>query len=399
MRARRAAVLALCFAAASGDTVSLLDAAAGADAQEELAGVFGAARRGVLGGHLAHLRRLAADGTIRAVLSSRAASSSGSGRPGAAQEGAMAATLSARRLRSASVGDLPESFDAAQQWPACAELIRDIQDQSNCGCCWATAVSAVVADRLCVASQGRIALPLSAQQLCFCASRDGWGCFGGWPAEAYFYVRAVGLVTGQQQRFDARRFAGPDPDRFGNASLCAPYTLPHCHHHGPLRGDPFPAEDTLGCPAVPDGGSPECPTSCAPSALPPHSDFSLDKHSFSGDVEWHLDADSIAAAIVECGPVSATVSVFTDMEQYVSGVYSKGANVTRTGSHAVRITGFGVDEDGVKYWTVANSWNPYWGESGFFRIRRGTDEVGIEGSVLSPACDVTWNTPLGQFRG
>ena len=40
------------------------------------------------------------------------------------------------------------------------------------------------------------------------------------------------------------------------------------------------------------------------------------------------------------------------------------------GGHAVRIVGWGVDA-GTKYWKVANSWNPYWGESGYFRIKKG----------------------------
>jgi cathepsin B len=31
---------------------------------------------------------------------------------------------------------------------------------------------------------------------------------------------------------------------------------------------------------------------------------------------------------------------------------------------------------------VANSWNPYWGEKGYFRIKRGTDEAGIEDEVV-----------------
>ena len=33
------------------------------------------------------------------------------------------------------VNPIPDSFDSAKEWPKCAKLIKDIRDQSNCGCC------------------------------------------------------------------------------------------------------------------------------------------------------------------------------------------------------------------------------------------------------------------------
>jgi cathepsin C len=45
--------------------------------------------------------------------------------------------------------------------------------------------------------------------------------------------------------------------------------------------------------------------------------------------------------------------------------------------HSVLITGWG-EEDGEKYWKVLNSWGTRWGEDGYFRIKRGTDECAIE---------------------
>ena len=44
----------------------------------------------------------------------------------------------------------------------------------------------------------------------------------------------------------------------------------------------------------------------------------------------------------------------------------------------MKIVGWGVDEHGTDYWRVVNSWNSDWGEAGTFRIRRGTNECGIE---------------------
>ena len=84
------------------------------------------------------------------------------------------------------------------------------------------------------------------------------------------------------------------------------------------------------------------------------------------------------------GPVSASFIVYPDFENYVSGIYHLSNNQSQPlGGHAVRIVGFGEDEHGEKYWKVANSWNKYWGENGYFRIRRGTNECDIESDVLS----------------
>merc|ERR1711908_183209 len=56
-----------------------------------------------------------------------------------------------------------------------------------------------------------------------------------------------------------------------------------------------------------------------------------------------------------------------------------------------KIVGWGA-EDGVKYWKVANSWNPYWGEKGYFRIKRGNSECGIEDNIAAAAADATWGS-------
>ena len=48
-------------------------------------------------------------------------------------------------------------------------------------------------------------------------------------------------------------------------------------------------------------------------------------------------------------------------------------------NHAVLMVGYGVEKStGEKFWIVKNSWGQDWGEDGYFRIRRGTDECAIE---------------------
>jgi len=50
------------------------------------------------------------------------------------------------------------------------------------------------------------------------------------------------------------------------------------------------------------------------------------------------------------------------------------------GGHAIVIVGWGV-KDGLPYWLIRNSWGVNWGDGGHFRVRRGTNECGIEGRV------------------
>lgn len=45
--------------------------------------------------------------------------------------------------------------------------------------------------------------------------------------------------------------------------------------------------------------------------------------------------------------------------------------------HSIIIVGWG-EEKGVKFWICANSYSTDWGEEGYFRIRRGTNDFGIE---------------------
>ena len=85
--------------------------------------------------------------------------------------------------------------------------------------------------------------------------------------------------------------------------------------------------------------------------------------------------------LVDNGPITVAFTVYDDFLTYSSGVYTKSLAAKALGGHSVKIIGYGVD-NGVKYWTVANSWNEEWGDAGFFKIRRGVDECYIESSAV-----------------
>jgi len=60
----------------------------------------------------------------------------------------------------------------------------------------------------------------------------------------------------------------------------------------------------------------------------------------------------------------------------------KTENATYLGGHAVKLIGWG-EENGVPYWLMVNSWNEDWGDMGFFKIRRGTNECGVDNSTTA----------------
>jgi len=239
---------------------------------------------------------------------------------------------------------LPDSFDARTQWPKCV-TIQQIRDQSACGSCWAFGAAESMSDRYCTyfgqndTSYRNISI--TATDLMSCCWRCGFGCEGGYPEMAWSYWSDEGITTND----------------------CDPYPLPPCEHH--VKPNHYPA-----CPSA-TYPTPACPTTCQDG-----TPFSQAKRYFGADY-WSLEGESeFKQELYNHGPFEITMDVYQDFESYKSGVY-KYETGPYLGGHAIKLVGWG-SLNGVPYWTVANSWNQDWGESGYFLILRGANECGIE---------------------
>lgn len=71
-------------------------------------------------------------------------------------------------------------------------------------------------------------------------------------------------------------------------------------------------------------------------------------------------------------PVSATYMVYEDFMAYAGGVYEHVTGDLLAG-HAILIVGW---NDADSSWICKNSWGPFWGEDGYFRIKWGNCNIG-----------------------
>lgn len=214
---------------------------------------------------------------------------------------------------------LPRTFDAREQWP---EAIHEIRDQGSCGSCWAFGATEALSDRFKV--EKNIDIVLSPQHLVSCDTSN-FGCNGGYLDRAWNFMHEKGVTTEE----------------------CYPYT-------SGITGD--------------DGD-------CSHTRCTTNADFEV----FSSEETFMTtDVEKAQQAIFTEGPIEAGFMVYEDFLSYKSGVYQHTSGKL-LGGHAVKVVGWGVEDDGQEYWIMANSWGTKWGEDGFFKIAIG--DSGVNGQM------------------
>merc|ERR1711976_887816 len=180
-----------------------------------------------------------------------------------------------------------------------------------------------------------------------------FGCNGGNPQNAFGFWSRHGVVTG---------------GLYGDKTYCKPYSFPPCGHH--VKSDKYPD-----CPSN-EYSTPKCNADCSKGN---GKDYNSEKtygssYSVSGESQMMTE-------ISTNGPVEVAFTVYEDFPAYKSGVYQHVTG-NQLGGHAVKAIGYGV-ENGTPYLLIANSWNETWGDNGFFKIKRGNNECGIEDNAFA----------------
>ncbi|KAL3283971.1 hypothetical protein HHI36_018142 [Cryptolaemus montrouzieri] len=246
--------------------------------------------------------------------------------------------------------NLPETFDARENWPNCPS-IKEIRDQSSCGSCWAFGAVEAMSDRICIFSNGTKQVSLSANDVLACAVEDG--CNGAYADYAWEYWVSNGIVSGGD---------------YGSNEGCQSYPFPSCGHF--KTGSRPPCEDSP--------PTPKCSKQCDASSSLIYKD---DLHYGRNFYNVYGNEKKIRSEIFENGPVEASMMVYVDLLNYKSGVYKRTTEYL-VGGHSVKVLGWGVEND-LPYWLIANSWNEDWGDKGYFKILRGSDECGIEDDIVA----------------
>jgi cathepsin B len=265
------------------------------------------------------------------------------------------------------VSELPADFDwrADPRAKSCPS-VKEIRDQANCGSCWAFGSVEAMTDRLCIGSGGKDTTHLSAEDVTSCCQIGGMdqGCDGGVPSTAYTYYKTNGIVSG---------------GNYGDKTGCYSYQLAPCSHH-----DVDPKYKNCSD-SVP---TPKCARKCADDSQTSWyrskvhgGDMGYSVCQRGGNTSCH---DAMMSEIYQNGPITGMFFVHKSFLAYKSGVYKAGFFIfdPMLGGHAIKILGWG-EENGTKYWLVANSWNEDWGDHGFFKIERGTDQCQIENAMIN----------------
>ena len=98
--------------------------------------------------------------------------------------------------------------------------------------------------------------------------------------------------------------------------------------------------------------------------------------------------ENMMKELITRGPFACSIAVPESLDDYTSGIYYDQTGDLYT-VHEVALVGWG-EENGTPFWRFRNSWGSHWGEEGFFRVVRGSNNIAAESSCY-------WGTPIDTW--
>lgn len=222
--------------------------------------------------------------------------------------------------------NLPTDFS----WVKAGAVTR-VKNQGACGSCWSFSTTGDVEGGWYLS--GNKLEPFSEQQLVACDTSLNAGCNGGLPLLAMMYIQnAGGLVTEAVYGYKKVNQYEITVD----APTCNTTVVQKKNYKAHLRY--------------------------------------WQRVSYAAATE-----DDLRMALLRLGPLSIALDA-TSMRYYSGGV-DDASDCSTTLNHAVLLVGYGED-DGESYWTIKNSWGYLWGESGYYRLKRGANKCGMATEVV-----------------
>jgi len=226
--------------------------------------------------------------------------------------------------------------------------VRQQHIPQYCGSCWAQAASSTLGDRIKIARDGAWPeINIAPQVLISCETPDD-GCHGGYALNAFKWINENYITDETCSSYEARG-----------------------HDNG------------LGCSAM--AMCRNCNPGEACYVPPKYHTYGIDEY---GEVTGEQD---MMQEIYQRGPLACGIAVPEALETYDGGIFCDDTGDLEI-VHDISVVGYGV-EDGNKYWLVRNSWGTHWGEDGFFRVCRGSNNIAIESDCSWAVPKDTWTEP------
>ena len=224
-----------------------------------------------------------------------------------------------------------------------------------CGSCWALASTSALSDRIKIARKAAFPdINIAPQVLISCATALN-GCSGGSGITAYKYIAENNITDETCSVYQARGWK--------NGITCS--------------------QDILCSTCDPNTGC---------STVTNYKIYSISQYGSVTAATGQSYEEAMMNEIYQRGPITCGVAVPSDLHNYTGGIYKDTTNLT-SHTHVIYVVGWGV-ENGVKYWLVRNSWGTFWGINGFFKVVRGTNNIGLEGSCSWAVPKDTWTNDV-----